>query len=531
MPYGTYVELTGDSVIGAPAGSSKIIYDRGFTYQSSNEPRSLVVRSGSNSNIKKVRTKGKPTRTVIGYRLVRYRDKKAKKVLETRTFERRIKKVTYVTITYRDKSQKPTWRSVRRHGQLIRRYPVYPLVTKTVPHIRWITVDITRSRWVFPLVERYVPIYAPRKKVPKVKTLRTPSLIPNSLTTRVFKMISRKSSGTTTGINKQNPTVPMTIRGDLWGGLWSYYNLAALTLPAVIIPGEMVDESRYTATINELDRQALNRLYDGVANCGPNLLVALGTYGQTASFIANSISTIAKMIRSARKGDFHTLGSILGNGLSPTGLSNLWLQLQYALKPLLGDINAAIEQFSKTEDLTFDVIRTATKTGSGAFSYYYQNDAPTFRDSRSTTWKVTVRYKARLRVNNAGLRALAQLGMTNPAVLAWEVIPFSFVADWLIPIGKTLENLSAFDGLSVESWHRTVFIQEDTTFNRTFGGVDYNKQFYWGSGSASAVARKIYVNRKVMTTNLPAPPEPRIKNPFSSAHIANALALLTSLRR
>jgi hypothetical protein len=274
--------------------------------------------------------------------------------------------------------------------------------------------------------------------------------------------------------------------------------------------------SSYQSAINDCDYKALNRLYDGVANCGPNCLVALGTAGQTAQFIASNIVRIASILRAVRQGDLRTLSGMIGSSIRPKSISDLWLEVQYALRPLLSDVNAAIEQFDKNSDLTFDVIRTATLNGITKNSSTYRNDMPTFSDSVQTAWKVTVRYKARLRVDNAGLRALAQMGMTNPSVLAWEVIPFSFVIDWLLPIGNTLNRLSALDGIYVESWHRTVFIRESILFTRTFGGIDYNNRYVWNSGSASAGIEKIYVNRSVQTGNLPKPPLPRMKNPFSS---------------
>lgn len=47
----------------------------------------------------------------------------------------------------------------------------------------------------------------------------------------------------------------------------------------------------------------------------------------------------------------------------------------------------------------------------------------------------------------AGTRALNQLGLVNPLSIAWELTPFSFVIDWLLPIGSVLRALSAPAGL------------------------------------------------------------------------------------
>jgi hypothetical protein len=39
----------------------------------------------------------------------------------------------------------------------------------------------------------------------------------------------------------------------------------------------------------------------------------------------------------------------------------------------------------------------------------------------------------------------------------WEILPFSFVADWFLPIGPYLESLTAFHGLDFVSGSKTLF--------------------------------------------------------------------------
>jgi hypothetical protein len=41
-------------------------------------------------------------------------------------------------------------------------------------------------------------------------------------------------------------------------------------------------------------------------------------------------------------------------------------------------------------------------------------------------------------------------GISNPALVAWELVPFSFVADWFVPVGDWLKQLDALLGLTVE---------------------------------------------------------------------------------
>ena len=41
-----------------------------------------------------------------------------------------------------------------------------------------------------------------------------------------------------------------------------------------------------------------------------------------------------------------------------------------------------------------------------------------------------------------------QLGLADPATVVWELIPYSFVVDWFIPIGSYLENLNQIPTLN-----------------------------------------------------------------------------------
>lgn len=55
----------------------------------------------------------------------------------------------------------------------------------------------------------------------------------------------------------------------------------------------------------------------------------------------------------------------------------------------------------------------------------------------------------------------SSLGLNNPAGIVWEAIPFSFVVDWIVPVGDFIENLNpgakTFDGdIRVVSCHHTI---------------------------------------------------------------------------
>jgi hypothetical protein len=58
-------------------------------------------------------------------------------------------------------------------------------------------------------------------------------------------------------------------------------------------------------------------------------------------------------------------------------------------------------------------------------------------------------------------------GLTDPASVAWELIPFSFVADWFVPIGDTLRAIHAARTLPVEK-------VITTTLRKKVGSISVN---------------------------------------------------------
>jgi hypothetical protein len=45
------------------------------------------------------------------------------------------------------------------------------------------------------------------------------------------------------------------------------------------------------------------------------------------------------------------------------------------------------------------------------------------------------------------MTAQRQLGLLDPATVLWEIIPYSFVVDWFLPIGSYLDNLNQIPNL------------------------------------------------------------------------------------
>jgi hypothetical protein len=118
---------------------------------------------------------------------------------------------------------------------------------------------------------------------------------------------------------------------------------------------------------------------------------------------------------------------------------------------------------------------------------------------------------------NGNSSIAATLGLLDPELVAWELVPFSFVADWFIPIGQWMEaraKASRLTGTFVTSDKATCLIDQ-----LTIAGV-----------SCSGYGAQISFNRSISSTlDVPMPTFKPLTKVASWQHCANALALAVGM--
>jgi len=153
--------------------------------------------------------------------------------------------------------------------------------------------------------------------------------------------------------------------------------------------------------------------------------------------------------------------------------------------------------------------------------------------TQTETFTADIRYGMRYQIDNHLKAFLAQTGFTNPINLAWEVLPYSFVVDWFIPIGPYLESLSAWDGLVFLDGWRSQTTKLYTNWSVGYSGKQFvldptNHQMIGVTGNRT---REAISYARTRLTAFPSQTIPSFKNPVSGTHAANGLALLNSAFR
>ena len=271
-----------------------------------------------------------------------------------------------------------------------------------------------------------------------------------------------------------------------------------------------------------------------------NLAVAFGERHETAKLLVSTLSGLTKAARSLRHGDMRGVAKGLGLRGSPKAprgqtFPQKWLELQYGWLPLYSDVYGATAALNEADRNTADRY-AATVTGKVG-SDRSSNTPPQYRNYGYSVYTVNKEFEGafcRLDyfLENPFLASLSSLGITNPLEVAWELVPFSFVADWFYPVGNYLSSLDAALGWKFRGGSLTRLFRREHEAGLL--NVDDGKSWFpngistWGA----ARIRQMAINRTVYSSS-PLPRIPSFKNPFpqDGRHIANAIALFASSLR
>lgn len=172
--------------------------------------------------------------------------------------------------------------------------------------------------------------------------------------------------------------------------------------------------------------------------------------------------------------------------LSGKTLADGWLQYKYGWKPLVDSIYG-YQELLKDD---WEVNRVINARGTQRFDYSkVVSDGQGGEHEYFGYGGYTTHYRAS--VKRPALGELNALGALNPVSVAWEVIPYSFVVDWFVPVGDVLEAYSSIAGLEdisgyTSHWHQTTHrykTQNDAQRNgdrelTIEGGVFNQEAFY-----------------------------------------------------
>ena len=232
-----------------------------------------------------------------------------------------------------------------------------------------------------------------------------------------------------------------------WPAEWSTWDL----LSSEIGGYSLIENSEAR---NESITKAMNNLGDQRVQVGN----ALAESRKTIDMISNTSIRLLNSYRAVRRKD--VAGALSALKLNPrnrqrmkemlTGKtsSDLLLSVKYGWVPLMSDLYNGYGYIIDSEDTPLFI------EAQGSAKRRYETRSSSGREfHRDCTVEQSSWTTVKAMVDKPLLREANRLGLTNPLGIAWELTPYSFLIDWMVPVGDVLQAYSDTTGLTfVDAW-------------------------------------------------------------------------------
>lgn len=265
---------------------------------------------------------------------------------------------------------------------------------------------------------------------------------------------------------------PITADFYTWLGEWRYVQTHQGT-----VEGWFGLQSVPTPWTNNDDLKLLNKLKDKIVGGSANVAVSLAEMGETLTSLKSVVKRVDKLLtHAATFADLRgkakwryarSLARAAGRRKPIRTTANYWLEWRYAVRPLLYDIDGHLETVANLNN-------RPDRTKYRASTYALTGKLGNF--GMQITRKVTGRVM--LEVTTQPNKLLIYSGVTDPASVLYEKLPYSFVLDWFLPVGDFLR--------AVDLWRKVdglyVFSKKDVQTCTGCTGSDGTRVVSGGSG-------------------------------------------------
>lgn len=248
-------------------------------------------------------------------------------------------------------------------------------------------------------------------------------------------------------------------------------------------------------------------LREKLAEAKYNLGSSLAEYRETVKLFTGTAKSLHRAFQVLR-------GKIPRRKLRVCSIPAAVLQYNFGIAPMVEDLYSSVEILR--HKLGRPLVRRDSVgikvVNNGPFTYgSYDYDAKSSFKQRATVY-----YQV-----NPNYTLSNEFDFGNPVEWIWELIPFSFVVDWALPIGNWLGTLDAL--LGVENIHGTVTTR---TFDQWTYRSNIKTQYIGRIGEFSNATYQ----RDVITT-VPMPEFPAWSPSLSFKRAQNAVSLLLGMTR
>lgn len=301
--------------------------------------------------------------------------------------------------------------------------------------------------------------------------------------------------------------------------------------------GSMIPSDRWRDWAS-LENRNLKKIFDQLSYGKGNLAVDLAESRQTIQMIKN-VTSVRKMVQQFSREVLKPQKGLAASKRLKYA-SDRWLEYRYGWLPFVNSTYELLRTLSKRVDNKTQFVTLRSRSSwenSGQFATTLPGAYGALTGFRTEKQSVKSElcgvYRARTSLELYDFTSL------NPLGIAWELVPYSFVVDWFVNIGETMElweNYIKFahlwrGGYRTNVWREDVFY---STSVNTSSPIPYwpNGQPITGTryqNSEVRRCRRIWAAKdRTYLGSLPTPAKPSINVNVGAKRMLDACALLRS---
>lgn len=233
--------------------------------------------------------------------------------------------------------------------------------------------------------------------------------------------------------------------------------------------------------ISSVNAIAATQAWSAASGAQADILQDVAEYRQTVNMLLDPLQKNNSFLNGLLRKKPTKVAKVLNRGVAVYNYgSSMWLQYRYGIRPLVGDIVAVLDELSKDR-------RPHRVTSRGNASAYRSSvesgvfgGHPNILVGYEYTYSDSYEVRTGMVVDKV-VSVAASLGIQGANILAlpWELLPYSFVADWFANVGDFLHSLVPL--LTAEpkgTWttvKRVQTVQFINTYATTINGSLYSR--------------------------------------------------------
>lgn len=229
-----------------------------------------------------------------------------------------------------------------------------------------------------------------------------------------------------------------------------------------------------------VDNTAYNRWRGKLFKGGASLGVTAASWRQSRDMIVDRSNHLRRTLDSTIRVLERNPGAVKRLRRERQPLANQVLETEFGWRPLFSDMHAALSTVCE------DGVPPEWVGGVGRGIIVENTSFSNSDFSTSQSWigQQRTTYATKVSIDNPNTWLLNRLGLINPATVAWDLVPWSFVANMFVNVNSLLNSFTDTVGLNVtdmsitRTWkliHDYSYVRKDTYAGCSSSNNVYNK--------------------------------------------------------